>query len=308
VWVKRSRRFGLAAITGERAGRLLTEPHLDEVGEFVNGVALARCGSGMGLLAHTGCWHVQPVWDEMCAYANGYAVVRRDGRFGFIDAAGELAIAAYLDEADDFTAAGTARVRKGRLCGLLRGDGSVALPFEYERLDWSGEFSGWIGRSGELLVLLHADGSPWVDAGWDGIEVCVPQHSIRVARGAYAGLLRWSGAELVACEYDELRPRDRCWIDVPGAGPHDAQLHASAAGDRPVEFIARRSGRVGLLSEEGELLVPFEFDAIESLEPHFHAGQSLIAPDWVRVVSMPGAAKPLRGLWDIRQQRFLVPC
>jgi hypothetical protein len=250
VWVRRDRRFGLAAVAGEHAGRLLVEPSLDEVGDFNDGLAVARRGTKMGFLARDGSWHAEPAWDEVCPYANHHAVVRLAGKFGFIDASGKTVIAPQFDEADDFTDRGVARVRQGKHCGLVRTDGSVALPVDCERLEWSEDFAGWLCLRDGARVLAHADGRIWLDAGWDAIEVCVAQHTIRVVRNGRVGLLRWCGASLLACE----------------------------------------------------------FSAIESMEPHFVVGQALITPDLVRVVSLPGAAQPRVGVWDIRQQCYVVPC
>ena len=292
VWIKRGELFGLAAVAGKRAGQVLLEPVLDEVGPFSNGLAVARLDRKIGFLARSGEWHLQPSWDEAWPFAHGYAVVVVDDRLGFIDSDGANIIAAQFDAADDFTAAGVARVRTGGQYGLIRADGRFAAPLRYERLAWSAEFGGWLCYAGavgeESPTLLHPDGTTWVDAKWQSLEVMVSLHCILVRQQDRVGLLHWNGEPLLDCVYDELLPR-----------------FASA---QSIQFIARRGDKVGLIDAAGMELVPFEFSAIESLEPHAEDGHALRPAGLVRVWSMPGRSKPLAGVWDIEQHRCIVPC
>ena len=289
VWVKRNGQFGLAAFAGPHAGCVLVEPSLDAVDAFNEGVAIVRCKTKMGFLARDGAWRVKPVWDEVCEYVQDRAVVVADDKFGYIDAQGTSVIAPQFDEADDFNPAGVARVRVAQLCGLIRRDGGIALPIEYARIEWSESFEGWLCIKDGAPLLVQADGSPWIEAGWDAIEVFVPQHLIRVSRNGRVGLLRWNGGVFLSCEYDELTPRCN-------------------EGGRAIEVIARRAARVGLIDADGNQLIPFAFSAIETLEPHHAAGRTLNQPDLVRVRSVPGEARPRRGIWDLRQQRCVIPC
>ena len=300
VWVKRDECFGLAAIAGTCAGCVLLGPVLDEVGPFNNGLAVARMGTKTGFLGRNGEWRLQPSWDEAWPFEHGHAVVVVDDRLGFIDAGGVNVIAAQFDVADDFTAAGVARVRKGGKYGLARTDGSFAAPLRYERLMWSADFAGWLchpdAGGEESPTLLHPDGTTWVDAGWQSLDLMVPRHSICVRRADRVGLLGWNGEPLLDCAYDDLLPRF----------PHGAAI--SASQPESIQFIARRDDSVGLIDATGAHLVPFEFSAIESLEPHVEDGHALRRPELARVWSMPGKSKPLAGVWNIEQRRCIVPC
>ena len=289
VWIKHDRRYGLAAIAGVHAGCVLVEPALDAVAAFDEGIAIVQYQTKMGFLTRDGAWRVKPVWDEVFPYAHGRAVVVSENAFGYIDTHGTTVIAPQFDEADDFNPAGVARVRKGKLCGLIRSDGSMALPIEYARVEWSEQFKGWRCVRDGSPMLMQADGSNWIDPGWDAIEVCVAQQLIRVRRNGRFGLLQWTGLVVLDCEYDALVPR-------------------CSPSPRGGEFVARRANRVGLIDEEGEHLIPFEFSSIETLEPHCVAGRTLSLPNLVRVRSVPGEARPRVGIWDIRQRRCIVAC
>ena len=316
VWVQRARLFGLAAITGQDSGSVLHAPDLDEVHAFVNGLARVRVGEAVGLLSADGTWYLHPCMDEIHAHAHGYAVIRLHGRAGYIDEKAAVVIAPAFDEADDFTAAGVARVRMGNHCGLIRSDGSFALPLQFTSIEWADEFAGWKCERDGVSMLAHADGSIWT-GDWDAIEIFVPNELIRVRRGELYGLLKWDGSTLLACEFDELLTRDTRGIGPIGAqakkSPPRLQRWRRGAAIRlpatnTLEVIARKNGLVGLIGSTGEQLIPFEFAYIDALEPHIENDQRLLTPQLMRVLSVPGKAAPRVGVWDIVQRRCIVPC
>ncbi|HEY4367062.1 MAG TPA: WG repeat-containing protein [Steroidobacteraceae bacterium] len=303
VWIKRGERFGLAAVAGKDGGRVLLEPQLDEVGPFCNGLAVVRVQAKAGFLSRSGEWHLPPSWDEAWPFVCGHAVVVVGERLGFIDARGESVIAAQFDVADDFSPAGVARVGKAGRYGLIRADGSFAADLRYEQLQWAEDFQGWLcwEEADGSPILLYPDGRTWVAAGWQSLEVMVPQRAICVARDNRVGLLNWSGEPILDCAYDELWPRF-----FHSAIPSTAT--ATTLTQSTVQFAARRGDCVGLIDAEGVQLMPFEFSAIESLEPHAEDGYTLHRPELARVWSMPGRGKPMAGVWDIRRQDYVVPC
>ena len=314
VWVQRGGRYALASCAD---GRLLSEVSLDEVHGFQHGVAIVRVGARYGLLDTTGAWRLAPDLDEIHAFAHGLAVARSHDKFGYIDVSGATAIALQFDGADDFNAAGSARITLHGRGGLLRRDGRLALPATFDRIEWSGDFSGWLCERDGTVMLAHANGDRWIDAGWTVMEVLVPDRWIRAWRGECVGLLSWSGELLLPCEFQALALRA-----VASATPANAQISRSrrwalqkiraALQAAPVtsrhEIVARRDARLGLFDAQLRLAVPFEFARIEGLEPQVEGELHLNIPDLVRVMSLPGAAAPRVGVWSIAQQRCVVPC
>lgn len=256
VWVKHQERYGLAALAGESAGRLLVVPTLEQVGDFHNGLALACVRSRMGMLDKSGAWRVEPVWDELNAFAQRRAVVKQGGKFGFIDEQGAVVVAPQFDEADDFNASGLTRIRAGELCGLIRADGSLAAPIQYSRLEWTDTFPGWLATRAGTTTLLHADGSAWTEAIWDTIAVAIHGESMRVQRGNHIGLLDWSGVrELVPCEFSVVEPLE----------PHVLAGREIARPDlmRVALVPGETAPRVGVWSlHEQRYLIPCEYDFI----------------------------------------------
>lgn len=309
VWVQRDHRIGLAAIAGENAGRVLLAPCLHATWDFVDGLAIARCGDKMGYLRRDGSWFAEPAWDEAWRYANGYAVVAVQGRHGYLNKEGKPVIEPRFDEADEFGPEGIARVRLGSRHGLIRTDGSFAVEPSFARLDWSSECCGWLTEQDGRRGLLHVDGAPWLAAQWDCVECLAKEQLLLVRRNGRCGALDWSGRWVVPCEYDDLRPRHAQTSHSANA----ADFAGEPAAQTAIELIARRGSNVGLIDTAGRVLVPFEFSRIESFEPHpYPPHQQFTRNDVLRVYAPHAQAalaeEPKAGVWHIGRQRLIVPC
>lgn len=313
VWTQRNGRYGLVDLT---TATVLRAPDLDEVHGFQDGVAIARVEGKFGLLDAMGQWRLSPCCDEIHAFVNALAVMRLGTKFGYIDATGATVIEPQFDEADDFTTAGVTRVRQGQYCGLVRRDGSIALPLRFASVEWSDALSGWVCKTAHHLLLAHADGGIWIDDGFAAIELLLRGVLLRVRRDESVGLLDWSGATVLPCEFESLT-----LSDIRAVGTHSAQwkgpqlrpsrgrrVAAESSVEQRRDIVARRDGRVGLLDWRGQMLVPFEFSYIDALEPQVEEAVQLTTPDLVRVVSMPGTAAPRVGVWSIERGRCIVPC
>jgi hypothetical protein len=309
AWVQRDQRIGLAAISGENAGRLLLEPSLAATWDFVDGLAIAKCGERMGYLRRNGSWFVEPAWDEVWRYANGYAVVAKDGLHGYLNAEGRLAIPPRFTEADEFGVEGLARVKLGEHYGLLREDGTFAVDPVYSRLDWSDECSGWITELTGKRGLMKVDGAPWLAAQWDAIQCLVRGLLLMVRRDGRCGAVDWQGQPVLPCDYDDLQPR------YPNAGLTAGSVAFAdeptwQGANTPLELIARRGALVGLIDSTGRVIAPFAFARIESFEPHSHPSrQQFTRPELLRVYeNVNGGFATKAGIWDIEQQRLIAAC
>jgi hypothetical protein len=303
VWVQGAERIGLAAISGDNAGRVLLEPCLDATWDFVDGLAIARRGDKMGYLRRDGSWFVEPAWDEAWRYANGHAVVAARGRHGYLDREGKLAIALNFDEADEFGPEGVARVRVGPALGLIRTDGAFAVEPTYARLDWSKECGGWLTEQHGRRGLLKADGTPWLAPQWDAVESLAKGQLLLVRLAGRCGAADWEGRQVLPCDYDDLHARH---------AQHDTRsANAASFADEPagaaVELVARRGRHVGLIGSTGRSIVPFSFARIESFEPHPYPPRPQFARhQLLRVYSDETGFKA--GVWDMEQRRLIVPC
>lgn len=62
----------------------------------------------------------------------GRAAVSQDGKYGYIDTTGEIAVPIIYDAVEDFTSTGLAVVRLGQKKGIIDTFGRIVVPIEYE--------------------------------------------------------------------------------------------------------------------------------------------------------------------------------
>ena len=100
---------------------------------FAQPVPFQEEGSGKwGFENGNGIIIIDPVYDEVEAFnSSELALVKKDGKYGFIRKNGEPCIPIQFDSADDF-AQGLANVRKGSRWGYYNTDGKLIIPLRFE--------------------------------------------------------------------------------------------------------------------------------------------------------------------------------
>ena len=106
-------------------------------------------------------------FDEVRNFKNGFAVVHKNYKYGYVDRTGKLAISLQYDSAGDFNE-GFAVVWKGEKCGIIDTSGKIVIPFEYESLAKcfheglaiaiNGEKMGHINKKTKLCCRLSITG------------------------------------------------------------------------------------------------------------------------------------------------------
>lgn len=77
----------------------------------------------MGLCRQNRKMVIEPQFADAHSFANGYAAIKKNGKWGFIDENGEIVIRAQFEDARDFNDKGNVFVKDGtqwRLLELLR--------------------------------------------------------------------------------------------------------------------------------------------------------------------------------------------
>lgn len=305
VLIKKGEQFGLAAYAGPRAGQIIFPPSVDELFAFAEGFAAVRREKKFGYLRRDGHWLLEPTWDDAWDFCHGMAAVARGRKQGFIDANGREAIEPKFDVVEPFIKEGVAKVssveqRGGQFVerfGLVRRDGSFALPLDCEQLEWSDEFSGWLVHRDKLVGLRRANGDAWIEPMWDSIRVGVPKKLVLVKHDRMAGLLDWSGAVVMQSEYSDLQPR-----------------YENLKNGLPIQFFARHGAGMGLIDQTNKALAPIDFSKLENFEsPNHSAGFEALIDNFVRAYAMSqgkqkGTEKNTVGVWNVQQQRLTVPC
>ena len=194
--------YGLARVSQndkygfiDKNGNIVVPLEYDGVGTFSDGMAWVRKGDKYGYIDTTGnlviplifdvyfdwyLWFGEPVFEgiklNMSNFSNGRAVVRVDGKVGFIDRTGKLVIPAIYDgnfwdaEWSSYSPRfnnGFAVIRKDGKFGMIDMYGNIIIPFIYDRIacQWTGTFS-------EFPIRVSRDGK-WGFVDEDG-KVVIP--------------------------------------------------------------------------------------------------------------------------------------
>ena len=290
VWVERDKRFGLARISGE-TGEILLPPELEFGDEFNDGRAIAGRDGQQGVLLENGSWLFEPTFDTIWLFDHGYASFSDGEHEGYIGADGRIAVPAIYDWAGCFGSGGVGQVGVKDKYGLVRSNGDIAVPLEYEGVEWLPEMDAFRLTQAGKNGLWRADGSPWLACEWDEFSVLVRDRLLAVKRGKKWGVLDWQGKERLPVEFqtielvDEDGEEENCWLEV------------------------KRNGRVGICDEHGQVLVPTDYQKLENFEPlPEEAGEIPALDALVRVVRKAKGQSPKYGAFDRITQREIVPC
>ncbi|QJB38949.1 WG repeat-containing protein [Chitinophaga oryzae] len=145
-------------------------------------------------------------------FNNGIAVATtQDDRVGIISIDKKVVYPLVLDDlapADDELL----KMKQGKKAGMLRKDGSVFLPLEYDDIDRVYDTSLYIiTRQGKKGV-LNAEGKELVPAAYDEIRYNRDSRMFEVTKDNKAGLLGADGSTLVPAIYDDL-DQNQAWGD-----------------------------------------------------------------------------------------------
>lgn len=99
--------------------RIGTDAYEDVKIFYDNTYAAVKKGGKWGFIDRDGNWFMEPVYEGARSFLNGYAAVQTGGQWGFINMEKELCIPCQFTETRDFTANGTAPVRRDQIWSVL---------------------------------------------------------------------------------------------------------------------------------------------------------------------------------------------
>lgn len=109
---------GYVMIDGE-GGRIGTDIYEDVKIFYENTFAAVKKDGKWGFVDKDGKWFIEPAYEDARSFLNGFAAVQKDGLWGYINMEKELCIPCQFTEVRDFTARGTAPVRKNQTWSVL---------------------------------------------------------------------------------------------------------------------------------------------------------------------------------------------
>ena len=149
----RNRRYGVMTVSG----REMISPQLEWVSSFDDsGMAVIRREGRFGFINEAGQVVVEPQYESIRSYSEGLAAVLIDGKWGYIDTYGETVIDPVFDWVYDFSD-GLAVFRVGEWDGGKRGyidrQGDVVIE---PRFDWAYSFENGVAH---VAFGRHYDGT-----------------------------------------------------------------------------------------------------------------------------------------------------
>lgn len=107
------------------------EPESGGIGFFSNGLAVARINGKYGYIDKTGKLAIPPQYEEAGAFSDGLAPVQVGGKWGFIDTSGNLIIKPQFTMVESFSE-GLAKVWIDNRVGFIDRTGKLVIPNNFE--------------------------------------------------------------------------------------------------------------------------------------------------------------------------------
>jgi len=247
--------------------------------EFYRESEIITKGEYYGLINNKGIIIQAPVFIDIYDIADNYWVMRnQDSKHVLADYSGKIVLKPTFDKIYDVQG-NYIMVQEGNKNGVVRFDGTIACPIEYEYLgydimsdaifvkqndrwgifnlktqkqlsiDYDNQYAPMWLKSGLAAVringlwgMVNTEGKVVTQPAFDNVEMPVFYEGYaQVRQNGKSGILSSEGKLILPCLYDELN-----------ASPYRDQVVSS-------------NGKMGLLSKKFEVLVPCEYDEINYL-------------------------------------------
>lgn len=278
-------------------GTVVLPAHYDEINPIGYGQPfgiLERHGK-LGLYDRDGKEIMAPRLDDLYDWREGHALFEQDGKFGYLDARGKVAIPArFLDGCSDFNAAGVASVATAEGHGLIGRTGQPLTATTYKKAEYLDDLAAWRLKHGPKRVdLLFADGTPWIAGPFKEVRCLVDGGDAVVRIDKSYGTFQRNGQPGLPPIHNELELL--CQLDDDGSGTV-----------RAIYLVVPQGAQgVGATLYDGTVLVPPRFETIDVLQ---ELRPSEDANSDVPALFVVDARNGCKGLWDAGAQQLVLPC
>jgi len=149
-----------------RAGREVIKPKFTMVGEFYEGLAMAKNANNLcGYINNKGVYVIPPKFNYAYDFYEGMARIKQNGKYGFINKAGTVVIKPSYDYVYDFHE-GLAVIKKSGKYGYIDKGGTVIIPLQFDgAYDFFDGAScvkvqnkfGYIDKTGKYIIAPNYD-------------------------------------------------------------------------------------------------------------------------------------------------------
>lgn len=257
----------------------LCNSQLSEVSNILNqGLKRNFQGDLVGINTLSGQQIVPPIYEYIGGFRDGLALVKKGGRFGFINPLGDVAIPLQFEDGESFSE-GKAKVVKGGKLGYINRAGEAVTKFEFEIAD---SFAGGLAavvKNGKKMI-LNQDGAVITGPNIEAIFSFSEEKQLRmIVKGGKKGIIDHTGKMLSKCEFDEIfdftegfavvqKNHKRGYIDRTGKAI--TPIGFETAVDFSGGFAAvGEKDKFGYINTEGKLITGYQYDHAEGFSEGF---------------------------------------
>ena len=272
------------------------------IGSFYSSLAVVADEENYGYVNKKGEVIIPLELEYAKDFDKGYAVVQLNGKMGMINTIGKLSVSAEYQWLETFNQYGLARAKGDSLYGILNQNGSVKLPFQYDRI---GEFShglsliaaggkyGYIDRIAETKIPLDFDFIPEAVV-WGKFE----SGYTKFLHQRKYGIIDSAGNKIFPAIFEDVKsyhPTQLVAVKKRGKWGYTNQslkLVIPYQYDEAFTFqhergIIKQEERYGIIDPKGKYLIDAEYTKIEPLGNGYLL-DSLGVKGWLKNDLTPG--------------------
>jgi hypothetical protein len=263
-----------------KKGEPLTLFMFDLANDFRNGYAIVSKNEKYGLINVGGAFNIDPKFDELVFISDGLLKAMNDEElWGIVNTQGDTILPFLYDAVGEFSEH-RALVAQNEKCGYVDERGVLVIPITYRYTSimlTTGQFQNGFAVLKQKFrsVIIDTTNKVTTFPGYD--DYARPSEGfIPVRKYKKWGYTDMNGKIKIPCKYESADPFVNGvaniklkgligLIDSTGA-VFIPPLYESIT-DMEMAIIVRSNGKAGLLSRQGILLIPCQYDKIEFLTP-----------------------------------------
>ena len=230
----------------DKTGKVVVPPHkYDGIADFCNGFALVEKDGKRGFVDQTGKEVIPCVYEGSWNFHEGLAAVKKDGKWGCIDKTGKEVIPFDYDMVFDGFSEGMVRAEKNGKWGYIDKTGKAITPFQYDDV--------WAFSNG--LAQVEKDGKrTYIDK--TGKTVISPECDVAytfsdglalVVKDGKGGFIDKTGKLVIPFQYEYAESFSQGLAQV------------------------RQNGKYGFIDKTGKIVIPCEYADVRSFSEGFAA-------------------------------------
>lgn len=229
-----------------------------------------------GAIDNHGTVIAKPEYDIMESFNSaGIALVRKNGKWGYINQAYEAVVPAEYEKVNDFDVNNLACIEKNHKAGYINKQGKIIIPIEY---DYIGRFIEGIARArnGNKWGYVDTNGNVVVPFKYDDIKL-FDQGLAYVRIREKVGYIDHENNVILPIQFDAITPPDKKHvIRVINKGKvraynDEGQLITEDYFDSMSNFnsnfsLVSKDGKWGMIDIKGNSITPITYDSLHKIE------------------------------------------